>query len=178
MPSTRLVPQEHRGRWVALIGLVTTSVAVAVIARGVDGRAVAEAFHAARDRPVPVAVAVAALASAFVVRAWAWRRVLPALSLGHSLAGIHLAYGANHVLPLRLGEPLRILSVVRRAGIGVGPATASTVTLRVADLVTPGQYIGEWLGEGTHYRMGLRGAAADNPDQRIAEDIKQFTDTT
>ena len=41
-----------------------------------------------------------------------------------------------------------------------------------------GQYIGEWLGEGTHYRMGLRGAAADNPDQRIAEDIKQFTDTT
>ncbi|MET0884584.1 MAG: lysylphosphatidylglycerol synthase domain-containing protein [Acidimicrobiales bacterium] len=136
MPSTRLVPQEHRGRWVALIGLVTTAVAVAVIARGVDGRAVAEAFHAARDRPVPVAVAVAALASAFVVRAWAWRRVLPALSLGHSLAGIHLAYGANHVLPLRLGEPLRILSVVRRAGIGVGPATASTVTLRVADLVT------------------------------------------
>ncbi|HYF47017.1 MAG TPA: glycosyltransferase, partial [Acidimicrobiales bacterium] len=54
----------------------------------------------------------------------------------HSLAGIHLAYGANHVLPLRLGEPLRVLSVVRRAGIGVGPATASTVTLRVADLVT------------------------------------------
>ncbi|MET0805394.1 MAG: lysylphosphatidylglycerol synthase domain-containing protein, partial [Acidimicrobiales bacterium] len=136
MPSTRLVPQEHRGRWVALIGLVTTAVAVAVIARGVDGRAVAEAFQAARDRPVPVAAAVAALASAFVVRAWAWRRVLPALSLGHSLAGIHLAYGANHVLPLRLGEPLRILSVVRRAGIGVGPATASTVTLRVADLVT------------------------------------------
>ena len=26
--------------------------------------------------------------------------------------------------------------------------------------------------------MALRGAAADNPDQRIAEDIKQFTDTT
>ena len=129
-------PRSTAVGWVALIGLVTTAVAVAVIARGVDGRAVAEAFDAARDRPVPVAVAVATLASAFVVRAWAWRRVLPALSLGHSLAGIHLAYGANHVLPLRLGEPLRILSVVRRAGIGVGPATASTVTLRVADLVT------------------------------------------
>jgi uncharacterized membrane protein YbhN (UPF0104 family) len=136
MPWTRPVPQEHRGRWVAAIGLVTTAVAVAAIADGVDRRAVVEAVHAARDRPVPVALAVAALASAFVVRAWAWRRVLPSLTFGHSLAGIHLAYGANHVLPLRLGEPLRIVSVVRRAGIGIGPATASTVTLRVADLVT------------------------------------------
>ena len=40
------------------------------------------------------------------------------------------------------------------------------------------QYVGDWLGDGTHYRMGLGGAGADNPDQRIAEDIKQFTDTT
>jgi putative ATP-binding cassette transporter len=40
------------------------------------------------------------------------------------------------------------------------------------------RYVGEWLGESTHYRMALRGGAADNPDQRIAEDIKQFTDTT
>ncbi len=134
-PTVRL-PQEHRGAWVALVGLASTAVAVVVIAKGVDSAAVAAAWHTAQDRPVPVAVAVAALASAFVVRAWAWHRVLPGLSLGQSLAGIHLAYGANHVLPLRLGEPLRILSVVRRAGIGVGPATASTVTLRVADLMT------------------------------------------
>jgi putative ATP-binding cassette transporter len=40
------------------------------------------------------------------------------------------------------------------------------------------QYVGDWLGESTHYRMALRGGAADNPDQRIAEDIKQFTDVT
>jgi putative ATP-binding cassette transporter len=39
-------------------------------------------------------------------------------------------------------------------------------------------YVGDWLGEGTHYRMSLRGGGADNPDQRIAEDIKQFADTT
>ncbi len=130
------LPSRHRGRWVLGIGLATTAVAVVVIARGVDTAAVAEAFHAAQDRPGRVALAVAALALAFVVRAWAWTRVLPGLSLGHALAGIHLAYGANHVLPLRLGEPLRIVSVVRRAGIGVAPATASTVTLRVADLVT------------------------------------------
>jgi putative ATP-binding cassette transporter len=40
------------------------------------------------------------------------------------------------------------------------------------------RYVGDWLGAGTHYRMGLGGDNADNPDQRIAEDVKQFADTT
>ncbi len=135
MPSTTPHPRRRRGG-LALVGVAGTALAVALIARGVDGAAVVDAGAAARARPGPVALAVLALASAFVVRAWAWHRVLPELGLGHSLAGIHLAYGANHLLPLRLGEPLRVLSVVRRAGISVGPATASTVTLRVADLIT------------------------------------------
>src|SRR3712207_5445673 len=100
MKWSALVPQRHRGRWIAAIGVVSTVVAVALIATGVDQDALAEAYRAGRDRPGPVALAVGALALAFVVRAWAWRRVLPGLSLGHSLAGIHLAYGANHVLPL------------------------------------------------------------------------------
>jgi vitamin B12/bleomycin/antimicrobial peptide transport system ATP-binding/permease protein len=34
-------------------------------------------------------------------------------------------------------------------------------------------YTTRWLGNGTHYRMGF-GDGADNPDQRIAEDIKNF----
>jgi putative ATP-binding cassette transporter len=38
------------------------------------------------------------------------------------------------------------------------------------------RYLGDWLGDGTHYRMQLLGDAADNPDQRIAEDVKQFID--
>ena len=38
-------------------------------------------------------------------------------------------------MPLRLGEPLRVLSVVRRARISAEAATASTVTLRAADLL-------------------------------------------
>src|SRR5690242_8402935 len=127
MRWSAVVPQRHRGRWLAGVAVLSTLVAVLLIAQGIDRDALGEARRAAMERPGPVAVAVAALALAFVVRAWAWRRVLPGLSFGHSLAGIHLAYGANHVLPLRLGEPLRILSVVRRAGVGVGPATASTV---------------------------------------------------
>jgi len=38
------------------------------------------------------------------------------------------------------------------------------------------RYLGNWLDGATHYRMQLGGDAADNPDQRIAEDIKQFID--
>lgn len=38
------------------------------------------------------------------------------------------------------------------------------------------QYLERWLSTANHYRMQLLGDAADNPDQRIAEDVKQFID--
>ena len=37
-------------------------------------------------------------------------------------------------------------------------------------------YLEKWLAGSNHYRMQLLGDAADNPDQRIAEDVKQFID--
>jgi putative ATP-binding cassette transporter len=40
------------------------------------------------------------------------------------------------------------------------------------------RYLGRWLGQGTHYRMRLKGDSADNPDQRIADDIRQFINGT
>jgi vitamin B12/bleomycin/antimicrobial peptide transport system ATP-binding/permease protein len=40
------------------------------------------------------------------------------------------------------------------------------------------RYLGRWLGQGTHYRMRLKGDQADNPDQRIADDIREFVDST
>ncbi|HEY7247336.1 MAG TPA: ABC transporter ATP-binding protein/permease [Xanthobacteraceae bacterium] len=36
------------------------------------------------------------------------------------------------------------------------------------------RYLSHWLEGATHYRMQLFGDAADNPDQRIAEDIRLF----
>ena len=39
-------------------------------------------------------------------------------------------------------------------------------------------YLGEWLRRANHYRMQLQGDAADNPDQRIADDVKMFVDQT
>ncbi|MCC3244916.1 ABC transporter ATP-binding protein/permease [Methylocystis sp. WRRC1] len=35
-------------------------------------------------------------------------------------------------------------------------------------------YVERWLGRHTHYGMALAGGEADNPDQRIAEDVNRF----
>ena len=37
-------------------------------------------------------------------------------------------------------------------------------------------FVAHWLGGHAHYRMTLAGAEADNPDQRIAEDVNRFID--
>jgi putative ATP-binding cassette transporter len=39
-------------------------------------------------------------------------------------------------------------------------------------------YLGKWLDHANHYRMQLLGDSADNPDQRIAEDIQRFVEST
>jgi putative ATP-binding cassette transporter len=39
-------------------------------------------------------------------------------------------------------------------------------------------YLDHWMAGSNHYRMQLLGDAADNPDQRIAEDINQFIQAT
>jgi putative ATP-binding cassette transporter len=38
------------------------------------------------------------------------------------------------------------------------------------------QYLEHWLGASNHYRMQILGDGADNPDQRIAEDVRKFID--
>jgi vitamin B12/bleomycin/antimicrobial peptide transport system ATP-binding/permease protein len=39
-------------------------------------------------------------------------------------------------------------------------------------------YLRQWLNTANHYRMQLLGDAADNPDQRIAEDLQSFVEMT
>ena len=40
------------------------------------------------------------------------------------------------------------------------------------------RYLGDWLHDANHYRMQLLGDAADNPDQRISDDVKMFVERT
>jgi putative ATP-binding cassette transporter len=51
------------------------------------------------------------------------------------------------------------------------------LTIRWRNWLTK-RYIGRWLDRGTHYRMRLKGDQADNPDQRIADDVREFVDST
>ncbi|MEA2928888.1 MAG: vitamin B12/bleomycin/antimicrobial peptide transport system ATP-binding/permease protein, partial [Hyphomicrobiales bacterium] len=40
------------------------------------------------------------------------------------------------------------------------------------------EYLARWLTSGLHYRMQVLGDAADNPDQRVAEDVQIFIEKT
>ena len=40
------------------------------------------------------------------------------------------------------------------------------------------QFLGNWLKGSNHYRMQMLGDVADNPDQRISDDLKLFVDNT
>ncbi|MEA2841312.1 MAG: vitamin B12/bleomycin/antimicrobial peptide transport system ATP-binding/permease protein [Methylobacteriaceae bacterium] len=51
----------------------------------------------------------------------------------------------------------------------------STLIIRWRRWLT-GYYVSRWLDGNTHYRMSLIGSDADNPDQRISEDINRFID--
>lgn len=51
----------------------------------------------------------------------------------------------------------------------------STLVIRWRRWLT-NYYVERWLDNHTHYRMSLIGYAADNPDQRISEDINRFID--
>ena len=137
-----------------MLVVVVTALAVVVVSSAVDGEALARAARTARGQPIQVLAAVGAFGAAFVLRALAWRRVLPGLRFGHALSGIHLALGGNHLLPLRLGEPMRVVSVVRRAGVSLDSATASVVALRSADLLA---VVGLGLAAGPAALAGLAG---------------------
>jgi vitamin B12/bleomycin/antimicrobial peptide transport system ATP-binding/permease protein len=39
-------------------------------------------------------------------------------------------------------------------------------------------FLREWLQNANHYRMQLQGDAADNPDQRVSDDVKLFVERT
>ena len=127
-------PRRRATPWsLALAGVVTVAAAVLVV-RAVDGAALRDAAASLVADPAPVLGVLALYAAAFVLRGWAWHRVVPDVPVGHGVAGVHVALLGNHVLPFRLGEPLRVSSVVRRAGVDPQLAVASTVALRGADL--------------------------------------------
>jgi uncharacterized membrane protein YbhN (UPF0104 family) len=121
-----------RMAWAA--GAIVLALSIAFIAKAVDGAVLERTLRAAVGQPFGILLALGAYATAFLIRSVVWARLVPGLSLGHALAAIHVSLGGNHVLPLRLGEALRVTSVVRRTEVSLGAATASTVMLRASDI--------------------------------------------
>ena len=116
-------------------GVVVLAAAIAYLVGVVDGGALATSVRAALADPLGLGAALAAYAVAFWLRAWSWRAVLPGLSAGQAWAALHVSLLGNHVLPFRLGEALRVTSVLRRTPLGASSVLASAVTLRAADLL-------------------------------------------
>lgn len=120
-------------RWI--IGVAVLAIAAGYLARTVEPAALADTAAALWAAPVTLGVAVLAYAAAFALRAQAWRWTLPGLRYGQSWAALHVALLGNHVLPLRLGEPLRVTSVLRRTALPARPVIASALTSRAADVL-------------------------------------------
>jgi uncharacterized membrane protein YbhN (UPF0104 family) len=134
-------PSARRGllRWARRgIGLVVLAMAVVYVAQVADVRTLAVVARAVLADPLGLAAALGCYATAFGLRTWAWQATLPRLSPGQSWAALHVSLLGNHVLPFRLGEALRVTSVLRRTDrtdLPTGDVLATAVTLRLADLV-------------------------------------------
>lgn len=123
------------GRLRPWIGIVLFAAAVGYVVAVVDLSAIHTAAAGLAAGPPALVAALTVYASAFVLRALAWRAVLPGLSMGAAWSGLHVALLGNHVLPFRLGEALRVTSVLRRTSLQARPVIASAVTLRLGDVV-------------------------------------------
>jgi uncharacterized membrane protein YbhN (UPF0104 family) len=174
-------------RWA--VGLVVLAAAVGYLARTVDGAALARTWSLLVAAPATVGAALVAYAAAFGLRAWSWRLTLPGLPLGQSWAALHVSLLGNHVLPLRLGEPLRVTSVLRRTPLPARAVVASAVTVRGADvlavlllaLVAAPALAGTWAAAAAvgvaaavaaglvwSWRLRRRGAPVRLPGVRVA----------
>ncbi|MGB6004407.1 MAG: lysylphosphatidylglycerol synthase domain-containing protein, partial [Ornithinimicrobium sp.] len=97
--------------------------------------ALASVWAGVGQGPLLIAAAMLAYAAAFGVRTAAWTRLQAGLSRGQAWAAIHVSLLGNHVLPLRLGELLRVTSVLRRTPLAPREVIASVVALRLSDLL-------------------------------------------
>ena len=121
--------------WRWAVGAAGLLVAAAYLPWVVDADAVVQVWGAVRADALGLAAVCACYAAAFGLRAWAWCATLPGLRPGQSWAALHVSLLGNHVLPLRLGEALRVTSVLRRTKLAMAPVVASALALRAADLV-------------------------------------------
>jgi uncharacterized membrane protein YbhN (UPF0104 family) len=129
---------DRRRVFTGVIGIALLAGAAVYLTRVVRPEILADAARTIAGEPLRLGLALIAYAAAFALRTWAWCRVLPALSAGQSWAALHVSLLGNHVLPFRLGEALRVTSVLRRTPLETRPVVVSAVALRVGDVLAVG----------------------------------------
>jgi uncharacterized membrane protein YbhN (UPF0104 family) len=120
-------------RWA--VGLLVLAGSIAYLGHAVDTAALGRTWSLLVGAPAAICAALLAYAAAFGLRAWSWRLTLPGLPYGQSWAALHVSLLGNHLLPLRLGEPLRVTSVLRRTALPGRAVVASAVAVRGGDVL-------------------------------------------
>lgn len=117
------------------VGVGAVVAAGIYLVRVIDGSQLRAATRGLLDDPLGLALALLAYAAAFGLRSVAWSAVQPGLGRARSWSALHVSLLGNHVLPLRLGEVLRVTSVLRRTSLPRREVVASALVLRLGDLL-------------------------------------------
>lgn len=100
--------------------------------RGLSWPLILEAFSSIS--PITPLLMVAVYCLGFVLRAWRWKFLIPGgVSFADSLGAVVLGYGANNLLPARLGELVRAQALGKKYGISRSFVLASILVERVFD---------------------------------------------
>jgi uncharacterized membrane protein YbhN (UPF0104 family) len=123
------------GRWRLALGTVATAVAIWALVHFLDRGLFTDAARVLLRRPDLLAVFVGAYSAAFLLRAFAWRLLIPGSpGVGRLFSILQVSLLANHVFPAKVGEIARAALLARVQG-RVGEAVVSTVLARLIDLL-------------------------------------------
>ena len=119
--------------------------------------------------------------------AWALLSVVVALNL--AIVGLNVAfnYWYNWFFDAlqNYDEPAFIKNILIFAGLAVLWVCVNVYATYLQQMLQirwrrwlTDRYLGRWLDHRAYYKMQLTGSPTDNPDQRIADDLNYFTDSS
>jgi glycosyltransferase 2 family protein len=131
------VGSEVKRQWKAALGVLISILLVGWVLRGADPREVWAVLRGADWLLLLLAIAIGT--SGFLVRAIRWQVFLYPLSaetrIRNCFAAVCIGFGANNLLPARVGELARAWAIARLERISATGAVASLVVERFLDLV-------------------------------------------
>jgi uncharacterized protein (TIRG00374 family) len=117
------------------LGLLLTGILAFMLFRVVDVREIGAVLARADWRLIPLAMGIHV--AAMWVRSLLWRRLLPSRPATHTLFQISVVgFAVNYVMPLRIGELVRLFLVKKWCRDDSGPVLASLVGERIFDGLT------------------------------------------